>query len=83
MAVTFTKKAATEMQERLAKLQMPGARSLLVCTFHSLAYQVLRQNFRLVGLRAPPTIYTEDEDLMKILAEAMRWDHADFQLLPS
>ncbi len=51
-AITFTNKAAREMQERVAKLM--GERSttgLTVSTFHSLGVRILRQEARHVGLK--------------------------------
>lgn len=43
-AITFTNKAAKEMQERVAKL-LPKAqtRGLTICTFHSLGMRILRE----------------------------------------
>jgi DNA helicase II / ATP-dependent DNA helicase PcrA len=41
LAVTFTKKAANEMKERLAKLVPPGSR-VKMGTFHSIANDILR-----------------------------------------
>jgi ATP-dependent DNA helicase Rep len=44
-ALTFTNKAALEMQERIAKLlkQPRQAKQLTVSTFHSLGVKILRQ----------------------------------------
>jgi DNA helicase-2/ATP-dependent DNA helicase PcrA len=43
LAVTFTNKAAGEMQERVAALLGPGASQPLVSTFHSLSVRILRR----------------------------------------
>ena len=52
-ALTFTNKAALEMQERISKLlkQPKLARQLTVSTFHSLGVKILRQEARGVGLK--------------------------------
>ncbi len=50
LAVTFTKKAAREMQQRVVKLL--GKRETafpLVCTFHSLCVRILRRNIEALG----------------------------------
>jgi ATP-dependent DNA helicase Rep len=52
-ALTFTNKAALEMQERIAKLlkQPKQAKQLTVSTFHSLGVKILRQEAAGVGLK--------------------------------
>lgn len=50
LAVTFTKKAAGEMQERLAALVGHAAlEDLTVGTFHSVCYRILREEWRASG----------------------------------
>ena len=51
-AITFTNKAAKEMQERVAGL-LPGhaASGLSISTFHALGARILRQEARLIGLK--------------------------------
>jgi ATP-dependent DNA helicase Rep len=55
-AITFTNKAAGEMQERVKKLVGSAADKLTVCTFHSLGVRILRADSRLIGLKANFTI---------------------------
>lgn len=44
LAVTFTNKAAQEMQTRLTEmLDAPSARGVTVCTFHALGYTMLQE----------------------------------------
>ena len=43
LALTFTAKAAEEMRSRVQKI-FPGAK-IRLCTFHSLAYSILREKF--------------------------------------
>ncbi|MEN9864438.1 MAG: hypothetical protein RL748_28 [Pseudomonadota bacterium] len=52
-ALTFTNKAATEMQERIAKLlvQPRQAKQLTISTFHSLGVKILRQEAKALGLK--------------------------------
>ncbi|MEW6313062.1 MAG: UvrD-helicase domain-containing protein [Pseudomonadota bacterium] len=51
-AITFTNKAAREMQERVAKLlQGRPARGLTVATFHALGLCILRQEAALLGYK--------------------------------
>ena len=52
-AVTFTNKAAKEMEERAAKLLHGNeGKGLLVCTFHSLGIRILREEHKHAGLKA-------------------------------
>jgi len=50
-AITFTNKAAREMQERTAKLLGKPAEGLTICTFHALGAKMLRQEAKKVGLK--------------------------------
>lgn len=62
-AVTFTNKAALEMQERIAKsLTNPKeAKHLTVCTFHSLGVQILRREAKELGLKDRFSIMDSDD----------------------
>ena len=50
LAITFTNKAALEMQERLARLLKNTEEKVFVGTFHSFCLQLLRQYYREAGL---------------------------------
>ncbi len=51
-ALTFTNKAAKEMQERVASLiDAKQAKAVTVCTFHALGVQILRQEAAHLGLK--------------------------------
>lgn len=62
-ALTFTNKAALEMQERIAKLlkEPRQAKQLTVSTFHSLGVKILRQEARSLGLKDRFSIMDSDD----------------------
>lgn len=62
-ALTFTNKAALEMQERIAKLlkEPKQANKLTVSTFHSLGVKILRQEARALGLKDRFSIMDSDD----------------------
>jgi len=72
LAMTFTKKAAGEMKERIARL-VPGAASegLTVGTFHSFCAKALRQFPEKAGVRRNFGICDADDQLVAI-KQAMR-----------
>ena len=71
LAVTFTKKAAGEMQERvtsiLQSLKVGKGNVPLIGTFHSIGAIMLRQNATLVGLNNNFSIYdsNDSENMIK------------------
>jgi ATP-dependent DNA helicase Rep len=62
-ALTFTNKAALEMQERIAKLlkEPKQAKKLTVSTFHSLGVKILRQEAKELGLKDRFSIMDSDD----------------------
>lgn len=62
-ALTFTNKAALEMQERIAKLlkEPKLAKQLTVSTFHSLGVKILRQEAQHLGLKDRFSIMDSDD----------------------
>jgi DNA helicase II / ATP-dependent DNA helicase PcrA len=50
LALTFTRRAAEEMRQRLAALAGLRSREITVTTFHGLGLQILRQNHAAAGL---------------------------------
>ncbi|HZX29305.1 MAG TPA: UvrD-helicase domain-containing protein, partial [Telluria sp.] len=62
-ALTFTNKAAVEMQERIGKLlkQPKQAKQLTVSTFHSLGVRILRQEANALGLKDRFSIMDSDD----------------------
>ncbi|HZW20413.1 UvrD-helicase domain-containing protein, partial [Noviherbaspirillum sp.] len=75
-AVTFTNKAALEMQERIAKLlkEPKQAKQLTVCTFHSLGVQILRREARELGLKDRFSIMDSDDCFSLVQDLAMTTD---------
>ncbi|MBK1669210.1 hypothetical protein CKO28_14325 [Rhodovibrio sodomensis] len=77
LCVTFTKKAADEMVERLSPyLSGVGKRDLSVGTFHSLSGRLLREFASHAGLTRDFDIYA-DRDQARLLAEERIWWDAD------
>ena len=68
LGVTFTNKAAREMQERVRKL-LPKSKTEnksngpTICTFHSLCVRILRQHIEKLGYKRNFVIYDESEQL--------------------
>ncbi|MFP4562595.1 MAG: ATP-dependent helicase [Spirochaetia bacterium] len=62
LAVTFTNKAAGEMVERVREM-VPGARGMLIRTFHSFGAWLLRRNSSAAGLHSGFSIYDEDDSI--------------------
>jgi len=62
-ALTFTNKAASEMQERVAKLlrQPRQAKQLTISTFHSLGVKICRQEAAALGLKNRFSIMDSDD----------------------
>ncbi|ANQ83278.1 ATP-dependent DNA helicase [Azoarcus olearius] len=68
-AITFTNKAAKEMQERVAHLmggRAPGG--LTVCTFHALGVRIIRQEALHCGLK-PQFSILDASDAVQIVAD--------------
>ncbi|MGP8201391.1 MAG: ATP-dependent helicase [Limisphaerales bacterium] len=72
LAVTFTNKAAREMQERAARLVGRGEKNRatgekppcpVICTFHSLCTRILRQHIERLGYKRNFVIYNESDQL--------------------
>ena len=75
LALTFTNKAAKEMEERITELVKKKCHNLTVSTFHSFGVKVLRENITLLGWRENFSIYDEVDknDLIKECAKELRF----------
>ena len=70
-AITFTNKAAREMQERVGKLmQGKSIKGLTIATFHSLGLQMLRAEAALLGYK-PQFSILDSSDTFKIVADIL------------
>ena len=70
-AITFTNKAAAEMQERVAKmLPKSQTRGLTICTFHSLGMKILREEANHIGYKKNFSIL-DSTDSAKIIGELL------------
>jgi DNA helicase-2/ATP-dependent DNA helicase PcrA len=82
MAVTFTNKAAREMQERVADLIGPVAEGVQLGTFHAIAARILRRNAERVGLKPNFTILDAD-DQVRLLKQILSAADIDTQKWPA
>ena len=72
MAVTFTNKAAREMQERLEQLLGPSrGRSLTLGTFHAICARILRREAEAAGISRDYAIFDADDQL-RLIRQAIR-----------
>ena len=71
LAVTFTNKAAKEMENRVKKLLKADDLSLSIGTFHSICAKILREDITILGFSNSFAIYdVKDQlDLLKVLFE--------------
>lgn len=71
-AVTFTNKAATEMQTRIQK-ELPAnlTRGLKISTFHTLGLNIIKQNLSKLNLRSGFSIF-DSEDSLQIIRSFLK-----------
>ncbi len=71
LAITFTNKAAREMQERVAELIGPRARTMWIGTFHSMFARILRSHAELLGYTGSYSI-TDTADQQQMIRDILR-----------
>ncbi|EGQ9840975.1 ATP-dependent helicase [Vibrio parahaemolyticus] len=76
IALTFTNKAAEEMQTRLIEHDISEER-FWVGTIHSVAQRVLEQYGHTIGLPSELHIYERDKDRMEVFMQSLRDDGID------
>lgn len=72
LALTFTNKAATEMNERIAMGIDNQEKRLFIGTFHSFCSEVLRNHGSYVKLKSNFDIYSSSDDLNAVVDEIKR-----------
>ncbi|MGF7049216.1 DNA helicase-2/ATP-dependent DNA helicase PcrA [Paenibacillus sp. DS2015] len=66
LAITFTNKAAREMQERVSKLVGREGRDIWVSTFHSMCVRILRKDIERIGFSSSFSILDSTDQLSVI-----------------
>ena len=82
LAVTFTNKAAREMQLRLDGLIGKAVDGLWLGTFHALGVRILRRHAELVGLKSNFTILDTD-DQIRLLKQVLEAENIDDKRWPA
>lgn len=80
LAITFTNKAAKEMQQRLSSM-IEGAESMWICTIHSMCVRILRLYADRLGYNKNFSIYSETERAAVIKKSFAECEYDDEKLL--
>ena len=83
LGVTFTNKAAEQMQQRITDLLRStgnDASGIWLCTFHSLCARLIRRESAVLGLPRDFAIYDDSDqtDVVKLTLAEMQLDDKDF-----
>ena len=79
LALTFTKKAANEMRERIAAMVGRSSHYLNMGTFHAIFARILRENAERLGYPTSFTIYEQGDSRNLIKARGCAVAHIDGQ----
>jgi DNA helicase-2/ATP-dependent DNA helicase PcrA len=71
LAITFTNKAAREMQQRVEQLVGASARDIWVSTFHSMCVRILRRDISRIGFTNNFTIL-DSTDQLSVIRNCMK-----------
>ncbi|CRF28709.1 ATP-dependent DNA helicase II UvrD1 [Mycobacterium tuberculosis] len=71
LAITFTNKAAREMQERVSALVGPQGQDIWVSTFHSMCVRILRKDISRIGFTSNFTIL-DAGDTLSVIKNCMK-----------
>jgi DNA helicase-2/ATP-dependent DNA helicase PcrA len=71
LAITFTNKAAREMQERVAALVGPTGQDIWVSTFHSMCVRILRKDIDRIGYTSNFSIL-DSTDQLSVIRNCMK-----------
>lgn len=81
LALTFTDKAAGEMQERIDKLMPLGYLDLWVSTFHSFCQRILTDHGMAIGLPGDFTLLSQTDAYLTVRQDLDRFDLAYYKPL--
>lgn len=70
LAITFTNKAAEEIQERIGVNERIRDK-VFIGTFHSFCQSILELRFKLLGYTAMPHIFEDDSDRLSLIEQAI------------
>jgi DNA helicase II / ATP-dependent DNA helicase PcrA len=76
LAITFTNKAAREMQDRVSKLVGPSGRDIWVSTFHSMCVRILRKDIERIGYGSNFSIL-DSTDQLSVIRNVMKGQNID------
>ena len=81
LALTFTNKAAREMQERITKLIDERATKLWMGTFHSIFAKILRFEAEKIEFNSNFSIYdsSDSEQAIKLILRELNFDPREIQ----
>ena len=82
LAITFTNKAAREMQERIVQLTGDKAEDVWVSTFHAMCAKILRRDIEKLGYKRSFSIYDDDDQksVLKNSLKALDIDEKDYTI---
>lgn len=76
LAITFTNKAAREMQERVSKLVGREGQDIWVSTFHSMCVRILRKDIERIGFTSNFSIL-DSTDQLSVIRNVMKQHNID------
>ncbi|MBN1778136.1 MAG: DNA helicase PcrA [Clostridiales bacterium] len=82
LAITFTNKAAKEMQARIVELVGDKAEDVWVSTFHAMCARILRRDIEKLGYKRSFSIYDEDDQksMLKNTLKSLDIDDKSFTI---
>ena len=81
LAITFTNKAAREMQERISRLAGAAADEAWISTFHSCCAKILRRDIEKLGYKRTFVIY-DDDDQMTVIKRIVKEMNLNDKMYP-